>query len=50
VIDSQRGRIQELEHLSELLGSQLRNKEKEIEESALHLKEQEAARQRYCEK
>ncbi|XP_001234248.4 protein fantom isoform X1 [Gallus gallus] len=46
VIDSQRGRIQELEHLSELLGSQLRNKEKEIEESALHLKEQEAARQR----
>ncbi|POI32701.1 hypothetical protein CIB84_003547, partial [Bambusicola thoracicus] len=50
VIDSQKGRIEELERLSELLDSQLRNKEKEIEESALHLREQEAAHRRYCEK
>uniref|UniRef100_A0A669QRN2 RPGRIP1 like n=1 Tax=Phasianus colchicus TaxID=9054 RepID=A0A669QRN2_PHACC len=46
VIDSQRERIEELEHLRELLGSQLRKKEKEIEESALHLKEHETASQR----
>ncbi|XP_042677452.1 protein fantom isoform X6 [Centrocercus urophasianus] len=46
VINSQRERIEELEHLKELLGSQLRKREKEIEESALHVKEQEAAKQR----
>ncbi|XP_052541675.1 protein fantom isoform X3 [Tympanuchus pallidicinctus] len=46
VINSQRERIEELEHLKELLGSQLRKREKEIEESALHVEEQEAAKQR----
>lgn len=50
VINSQRERIEKLEHLREVLESQLREKEKEIEESALHMKEQEAAKQRYCEK
>ncbi|XP_048814872.1 protein fantom isoform X3 [Lagopus muta] len=46
VINSQRERIEKLEHLREVLESQLREKEKEIEESALHMKEQEAAKQR----
>ncbi|KAM9289462.1 protein fantom isoform 2-T2 [Morus bassanus] len=46
VIESQRERIEELEHAREILVSQLRRKEKEIEESILRLKEQETASQR----
>ncbi|KFV58263.1 Protein fantom, partial [Gavia stellata] len=46
VIESQRGHIEELEHAREMLLSQLRRKEKEIEESVLRLKEQEATSQR----
>ncbi|XP_074896359.1 protein fantom isoform X8 [Buteo buteo] len=46
VIESQREHIEELEHAREILVSQLKRKEKEIEESILRLKEQEAASQR----
>ncbi|NXI61900.1 FTM protein, partial [Anseranas semipalmata] len=46
VIGSQREHIEELEHAREVLGSQLRRKEKEIEESILQLKEQETTSQR----
>ncbi|XP_071425521.1 protein fantom-like [Pithys albifrons albifrons] len=46
VIDSQRKHIEELEHAREVLVSQLRRKEKEIEESLLRLKEQGTASQR----
>ncbi|XP_075017218.1 protein fantom isoform X2 [Calonectris borealis] len=46
VIESQRERIEELEHAREILVSQLRRKEKEIEESVLRLKEQETTSQR----
>ncbi|KAM6123687.1 protein fantom isoform 3-T3 [Phoenicopterus ruber ruber] len=46
VIESQREHIEELEHAREILVSQLRRKEKEIEESALRLKEQETTSQR----
>ncbi|KFP14931.1 Protein fantom [Egretta garzetta] len=46
VIESQRQHIEELEHAREILVSQLRRKEKEIEESFLRLKEQETTSQR----
>ncbi|KAM8799256.1 protein fantom [Eudromia elegans] len=46
VIESQREHIEELEHAREVLGNQLRRKEKEIEESLLQLKEQETTSQR----
>ncbi|NXJ06987.1 FTM protein, partial [Odontophorus gujanensis] len=46
VIDSQRERIEELEHTREVLQNQLRKKEKEIQESMLQLKEQETTSQR----
>lgn len=46
VIESQRERIEELEHAREMLVSQLRRKGKEIEESVLRLKEQETTSQR----
>ncbi|XP_035399166.1 protein fantom isoform X8 [Cygnus atratus] len=46
VIGSQKEHIEELEYAREMLGSQLRKKEKEIEESILQLKEQETASQR----
>ncbi|XP_029819630.1 protein fantom [Manacus vitellinus] len=46
VIDSQRKHIEELEHAREILVSQLRRKEKEIEDSLLRLKEQGTASQR----
>ncbi|XP_052653251.1 protein fantom isoform X1 [Harpia harpyja] len=46
VIESQRERIEELEHAREILVSQLKRKEKEIEESILRLKEQETISQR----
>ncbi|KAM6195434.1 protein fantom isoform 1-T1 [Sarcoramphus papa] len=46
VIESQRERIEELEHAREILVSQLRRQEKEIEESVLRLKEQETTSQR----
>uniref|UniRef100_A0A8C3Y3C0 RPGRIP1 like n=1 Tax=Catharus ustulatus TaxID=91951 RepID=A0A8C3Y3C0_CATUS len=46
VIESQRKQIEELYHAREILGSQLRRKEKEIEESTLQLKEQDTASQR----
>ncbi|KAM6065410.1 protein fantom isoform 2-T3 [Theristicus caerulescens] len=46
VIESQREHIEELEHAREILVSQLRRKEKEIEESVLRLKEQETTSQR----
>ncbi|XP_063272646.1 protein fantom isoform X3 [Prinia subflava] len=46
VIESQRKQIEELDHAREILGSQLRRKEKEIEESTLRLKEQGTASQR----
>ncbi|XP_062442444.1 protein fantom isoform X15 [Rhea pennata] len=46
VIESQREHIEELEHTREMLGNQLRRKEKEIEESLLQLKEQETTSQR----
>uniref|UniRef100_A0A493TQZ8 RPGRIP1 like n=1 Tax=Anas platyrhynchos platyrhynchos TaxID=8840 RepID=A0A493TQZ8_ANAPP len=46
VIGSQKKHIEELEYAREMLGSQLRKKEKEIEESILQLKEQETASQR----
>lgn len=50
MIESQKERIEGLEHSREILVSELRRKEKEIEESMLRLKEQETASQRYCEK
>lgn len=50
MIESQRKHIEELEHAREILVSQLRRKEKEIEESLLRLKEHGTASQRYCEK
>ncbi|NWX82077.1 FTM protein, partial [Nothoprocta pentlandii] len=43
VIESQREHIEELEHAREVLGNQLRRKEKEIEGSLLQLKEQETS-------
>ncbi|XP_065589340.1 protein fantom isoform X2 [Cyrtonyx montezumae] len=43
VIDSQRERIEELEHIREVLQNQLRKKEREIQESMLQLKEQETS-------
>ncbi|XP_066058512.1 protein fantom-like isoform X2 [Chamaea fasciata] len=46
VIESQRKQIEELDRAREILGSQLRRKEKEIEESTLRLKEQATASQR----
>ncbi|XP_025957998.2 protein fantom isoform X6 [Dromaius novaehollandiae] len=46
VIESQREHIEELEHAREMLGNQLRRKEKEIEESLLQLKAQETTSQR----
>ncbi|KAM6057942.1 protein fantom isoform 2-T3 [Chlamydotis macqueenii] len=46
VIESQRERIEELEHAREILMSQLRRKGKEVEESVLRMKEQETASQR----
>ncbi|XP_035192404.1 protein fantom isoform X3 [Oxyura jamaicensis] len=46
VVGSQKEHIEELEYAREMLGSQLRKKEKEMEESILQLKEQETARQR----
>ncbi|XP_057230993.1 protein fantom isoform X3 [Malurus melanocephalus] len=46
VIESQRKHIEELEHAREILVSQLRRKEKEIEESLLRLKERGTASQR----
>ncbi|NXE12405.1 FTM protein, partial [Lophotis ruficrista] len=46
VIESQRERIEELEHAREILMTQLRRKGKEIEESVLQMKEQETASQR----
>ncbi|XP_062344278.1 protein fantom isoform X2 [Cinclus cinclus] len=46
IIESQRKQIEELDHAREILGSQLRRKEKEIEESILRLKEQGTASQR----
>ncbi|XP_075621749.1 protein fantom isoform X3 [Balearica regulorum gibbericeps] len=46
VIESQREHIEELEHAREILVSQLRRKEKEIEESVLQLKQQETTSQR----
>ncbi|XP_041896204.1 protein fantom isoform X1 [Corvus kubaryi] len=46
VIESQRKHIEELERAREILVSQLRRKEKEIEESLLRLKEQGTASQR----
>ncbi|XP_005046295.1 PREDICTED: protein fantom isoform X4 [Ficedula albicollis] len=46
VIESQRKQIEELDHAREILGTQLRRKEKEIEESTLRLKEQGTANQR----
>ncbi|XP_072727993.1 protein fantom isoform X2 [Ciconia boyciana] len=46
VIESQKEHIEELEHAREILVSQLRRKEKEIEESILRLKEQETTSQR----
>ncbi|XP_056347548.1 protein fantom-like isoform X2 [Oenanthe melanoleuca] len=46
VIESQRKQIEELDHAREILGSQLRRKEKEIEEFTLRLKEQGTASQR----
>lgn len=47
VIQSQRGQIEELEHLAEILKTQLRRKESEIELSLLQLREQQATDQRY---
>ncbi|XP_044777992.1 protein fantom [Neomonachus schauinslandi] len=46
VIQSQRGQIEELEHLAEILKTQLRRKENEIELSLLQLREQQATDQR----
>ncbi|XP_066415737.1 protein fantom-like isoform X2 [Molothrus aeneus] len=46
VIESQKNQIEELDRAREILGSQLRRKEKEIEESTLRLKEQGTASQR----
>ncbi|XP_053846618.1 protein fantom-like isoform X3 [Vidua macroura] len=46
VIESQKNQIEELDRAREFLGSQLRKKEKEIEESTLRLKEQSTASQR----
>ncbi|NWS61761.1 FTM protein, partial [Chunga burmeisteri] len=46
VIESQRERIEELDRAKEMLVSQLRKKEKEIEESVLRLKERETTSQR----
>ncbi|KAM9268728.1 protein fantom isoform 2-T4 [Cariama cristata] len=46
VIESQRERIEELGRAKEMLVSQLRKKEKEIEESVLRLKERETTSQR----
>ncbi|XP_015481617.1 protein fantom isoform X4 [Parus major] len=46
VIESQRKQIEELDRAREILVSQLRRKEKEIEESLLRLKEQGTASQR----
>ncbi|RLW02635.1 hypothetical protein DV515_00007040 [Chloebia gouldiae] len=46
VIESQKNQIEELDRAREFLGSQLRRKEKEIEESTLRLKEQGTASQR----
>lgn len=46
VVESQRKHIEELEYAREVLVSQLRRKEKEIEESILRLKEQGTASQR----
>uniref|UniRef100_A0A8C9UHB0 Protein fantom n=1 Tax=Serinus canaria TaxID=9135 RepID=A0A8C9UHB0_SERCA len=46
VIESQKNQIEELDRAREILGSQLRRKEKEIEESTLQLKEQGTASQR----
>lgn len=47
VIQSQRCRIEELEDLTELLKTQLRRKENEVELSLLQLREQQATDQRY---
>ena len=47
VIQSQRGQIEELEHLAEILKTQLKRKENEIELSLLQLREQQATDQRY---
>ncbi|XP_014746527.1 PREDICTED: protein fantom-like [Sturnus vulgaris] len=46
VVESQRKQIEELDRAREILVSQLRKKEKEIEESTLRLKEQGTASQR----
>ncbi|XP_071670581.1 protein fantom isoform X3 [Patagioenas fasciata] len=46
VIESQKEHIEKLEHSREILVSQLRRTEKEIEESVLRLKEQETTSQR----
>ncbi|NXA45597.1 FTM protein, partial [Nothocercus julius] len=46
VIESQKEHIEELEHAREMLGNQLRRKEKEFEESLSQLKEQETTSQR----
>ncbi|XP_009676592.2 protein fantom isoform X2 [Struthio camelus] len=46
VIESQREQIEELEHAREMLGNQLRRKEKEVEESLLQLKDRETTSQR----
>uniref|UniRef100_A0A8C5IVL8 FTM protein n=1 Tax=Junco hyemalis TaxID=40217 RepID=A0A8C5IVL8_JUNHY len=46
VIESQKNQIEELDRAREILGNQLRRKEKEIEESTLRLKEQGTASQR----
>ncbi|XP_057888912.1 protein fantom isoform X1 [Melospiza georgiana] len=46
VIESQKNQIEELYRAREILGNQLRRKEKEIEESTLRLKEQGTASQR----
>ena len=47
VIESQRGQIEELERLAEILKTQLRRKENEIELSLLQLREHQATDQRY---
>ncbi|XP_053305114.1 protein fantom [Spea bombifrons] len=46
VVESQRSHIEELEHSSNILQDELRRKEKEYEETFLHLREQQATGQR----
>lgn len=47
VIQSQKAQIEELEHVADILKTQLKRKENEIELSLLQIREQQATDQRY---